>query len=531
MYCVLKLEEVGEQTNYVLGDSDPTWDEEFVLVLKQKMSCLEVTVFGVDEEGQEASYLGEINIPIHTLSSHKLICDWFPVYGAANAVQGELRLALYNSLQRSAMDALRELEEIYAQFLAIVSAPDDTLLTSLFDLIDPSDADRVGTSVVSIFSYLGREQDLFRHVIQQEVEATSSVSVLFRSNSMAIRLVSVYAKLLATPYLKSLLSPLIEETLSGDPSRFEVDPARLSAAPNAAAAAKKNQKTLHDMVIKYLDAIFASLERVPRMMRRIAAMLVEHVESKFPGASEKAVGGFFFLRFVCPAIVAPATFGLLDKHPSGPAHRALVLVAKVLQNAANATQFKETEMECFNTFLTAKQPELDQFLKALGQPSASEGEQLNILRPAVVADSCIVLAKLFRQHLSKLRSEEVPGRPQVAEELEKVLKELAANELVQEKPYNFTLLEDKLRKDGIAKVQRNDAAAPELQEDDEGEGGVLNVSRVWQKPFHPGCARDLAALAVAIFTDEVGKAASKSKVWRGKSTNMDVLTCVLNLSS
>jgi hypothetical protein len=253
------------------------------------------------------------------------------------------------------MDALRELEEIYAQFLAIVSSSHESLLSSLFDLLDPSDADRVGTSVVSIFSYLGKELELFEHVIHQEVEATSSVSVLFRSNSMAIRLVSLYAKLLGTPFLKELLAPLIEETLSGDPARFEVDPSRLNGNVNQA---KKNQKTLQDMVVKYLDSIFASLENVPRILRRISAMFVETVESKFPGASEKAVGGFFFLRFVCPAIVAPATFGLLQKHPSGASHRALVLVAKVLQNAANSTQFKEIEMESFNSFLVSKQNEV-----------------------------------------------------------------------------------------------------------------------------------------------------------------------------
>ncbi len=510
LYCTLKLEDLGDQTNYVLADCDPCWDEEFVLVLKQKMSCLEITMFAVDDEGQEASYVGEVNIPIHTLSSHKLITDWFDVQ-SGNVKQGELRVVLYNSLQRSAMDALRELEEIYAQFLAIVSAPDDSLLTSLFDLIDPSDADRVGTSVVSIFSYLGRELDLFQNVIHQEVEATMSVSVLFRSNSMAIRLVSMYAKLLATPFLKFLLSPLIEETLSGDPGRFEVDPARLTGVANAVAVAKKNQKTLQDMVCKYLDAIFGSLNRVPRVLRRIAGMFVETVESKFPGASEKAVGGFFFLRFICPAIVAPATFGLLQKHPSGAAHRALVLVAKVLQNAANATQFKEAEMESFNTFLSSKQSDFDNFLKALGQPATGEGEQLNILRPAVVADSCIVLAKLFRQHLPKLRTEDRPSRTIVCDELEKVLKDLAANELVQEKPYNMTLIEEKLRKDGIAKVQKGDTSS-EMQEDEEGEEGLLNMSRVWPKPFHPGCAKDLAAQAIAIFSEELGKAAAKSKV-------------------
>jgi hypothetical protein len=96
-------------------------------------------------------------------------------------------------------------------------------------------------------------------------------------------------------------------------------------------------------------------------------------------------------------------------------------------------------------------------LRALGTPSSSAGAPLNVLRPAAVADSCIVLAKLFRQHLPKLRLEDKPNRHAVSDELEKILKDLAANELVQEKPYNMTLLEEKLRKDGIAKVPKSAA--------------------------------------------------------------------------
>ena len=48
--------------------------------------------------------------------------------------------------------------------------------------------------------------------------------------------------------------------------------------------------------------------------KRIVRVLFNHVQKeigkKFPEMKHKAIGGFFFLRFVCPALVTPEKFGL-----------------------------------------------------------------------------------------------------------------------------------------------------------------------------------------------------------------------------
>ena len=41
-------------------------------------------------------------------------------------------------------------------------------------------------------------------------------------------------------------------------------------------------------------------------------MLRETIEARFPGAWKYGVGGFFFLRFVCPAIATPEAYQLYD---------------------------------------------------------------------------------------------------------------------------------------------------------------------------------------------------------------------------
>jgi hypothetical protein len=56
-----------------------------------------------------------------------------------------------------------------------------------------------------------------------------------------------------------------------------------------------------------------------------------------------AMTGIFFLRFVCPALIAPQQFGLRDTPPPGAEQRTLLLLAKVIQMLANDAEFGRKE--------------------------------------------------------------------------------------------------------------------------------------------------------------------------------------------
>ena len=75
---------------------------------------------------------------------------------------------------------------------------------------------------------------------------------------------------------------------------------------------------------------------------------------RFPDAKFTAVGAFIFLRFFCPAIVAPDAEGLISNTPSKEMRRGLLLIAKVVQNLANNVLFgaKEPYMYPLNDFLS-----------------------------------------------------------------------------------------------------------------------------------------------------------------------------------
>lgn len=74
-----------------------------------------------------------------------------------------------------------------------------------------------------------------------------------------------------------------------------------------------------EQLLKYctaiLDSVLTSVEFCPPSFRYLCYMLKFYVTQKWPDGGEepwqKAIAGFFFLRFVCPAIVAPEKHSLL----------------------------------------------------------------------------------------------------------------------------------------------------------------------------------------------------------------------------
>lgn len=108
-------------------------------------------------------------------------------------------------------------------------------------------------------------------------------------------------------------------------------------------------------------------------MREVCHTLQTVSKTKFDDANYTIVAGFYFLRYICPAIVAPPSYGLLDtcatrfffffwialltdctaRFPKKESHRGLVLIAKALQNLANGAKFgaKESHMAPLNETL------------------------------------------------------------------------------------------------------------------------------------------------------------------------------------
>lgn len=244
----------------------------------------------------------------------------------------------------------RELVVILALRDAVPATERDDLCESLVLLLEPSNA--------ALYA--------IEAIVAVEVVGTLSEGTLFRTNSIASKMMQCYSKRLpdGAAYLRAVLDPLIRDVCSGRYGSLEVNPDHASAGDDPA----RNMQTLIHLAQAFLNAVLDGVHQMPIGIQHLCAHLRACVQQRFASdASSNAVlsviGGFLFLRFFCPAIVSPETHGFVDEPPHRDVRRILVLVSKALQNLSNRTPFREKYMGAMNAFLEQNQQKVVDYLR------------------------------------------------------------------------------------------------------------------------------------------------------------------------
>ena len=247
-------------------------------------------------------------------------------------------------------DAAGEATEKYYKLNEILfTDPSLEVILTLCDVTNIADADHVAQLLVRIFESNDKTMELLKGSITQEVAKTETANTLFRLNSMATKLLAAYCKLIGSQYLKISLGPQLR-SLQNNFIPLELNDPKLSEGELTI-----NRKNVINVCEKFLSDIRSTIQQCPAPLREICRFLKQIVSEKFPGSEHTAIAGFIFLRFLCPAIVAPDGYGVITQDiQDKDLRRGLVLVTKVLQNLANRVLFtKEKFMECMNPFIDA----------------------------------------------------------------------------------------------------------------------------------------------------------------------------------
>jgi Ras GTPase-activating-like protein IQGAP2/3 len=241
---------------------------------------------------------------------------------------------------------------------------------------------------------------MFQRVLKEEFDESNSVSNLLRANTALTRMMTTYTRRgPGQSYLKTALTTVLTKITSDSDVCLEINPLKvyetyvndyeskngkqcpLPKKVTAEEAAlqpiikdiiKPRLKQLHELATSFINSIIASIDTVPYGIRWICKQIRDLSKEKFPTATREQVcsliGGFFLLRFINPAVVTPQAFMLVDTKLSANTRRNLTLLAKIMQNLANNTQFggvKEFYMAPLNEFLNNCREPLNKFLEDL----------------------------------------------------------------------------------------------------------------------------------------------------------------------
>ncbi|KAJ7931481.1 Rho GTPase activation protein [Mycena leptocephala] len=219
--------------------------------------------------------------------------------------------------------------------------------------------------------YESREEHLlltmFQSVLSAQFETTTEFSSLLRANDPISRMFTTYTRRgPGQNYLKSVLAERIKSLIEHKDLNLEINPVKvyeqLVAAENPDVQA----------------FIAPRIESVPYGIRWICKQIRALTRRKYPEATDDAIcsliGGFFFLRFIMPAIVTPQVYMLVEGVPAKNPRRTLTLIAKMLQNLANKPSYaKEAFMIALNPFVENNKARMNQFLNNLCEVEDFDG--------------------------------------------------------------------------------------------------------------------------------------------------------------
>ncbi|KAF2445932.1 Rho GTPase activation protein [Karstenula rhodostoma CBS 690.94] len=248
--------------------------------------------------------------------------------------------------------------------------------------------------------YESREEHLlltmFQSVLTFQFDNTPDYSSLLRANTPVSRMMTTYTRRgPGQSYLKVVLQDSINSLIELKDLDLEINPLKvyekmvteiedqqgdlpptLLKAVTAEQAAENETvqqiiaprlTMLMEIANNFLTTIIDGLEETPYGIRWICKQIRSLSKRKYPDAQDQTIctliGGFFFLRFINPAIVTPRSYMLIDATPAENPKRTLTYIAKMLQNLANKPSYaKEPYMVKLQPFIQLNKERINKFL-------------------------------------------------------------------------------------------------------------------------------------------------------------------------